>query len=65
MHGMQLMHSLMWPWQKVPGAKRLLYESALHKALELNNINGPKISGNAEAMEKWPEGFQTTLQKKL
>lgn len=64
-HGMQLMHSLMWPWQKVPGAKRLFYEAALHKALELNNINGPKISGNAEAVEKWPEGFQTTLQKKL
>lgn len=64
-HGMQLMHSLMWPWQKVQGAKRLFYEAALHKALELNNINGPKISGNAEAMEKWPEGFQTTLQKKL
>ena len=64
-HGMQLMYSLMWPWQKVPGAKRLFYEAALHKALELNNINGPKISGNAEAVEKWPEGFQTTLQKKL
>ena len=64
-HGMQSMYSLMWPWQQVPGAKRLFYEAALHKALELNNINGPKISGNAEAVEKWPEGFQTTLQKKL
>ena len=64
-HGMQLMHSLMWPWQKVPGKMRLLYESALHKALELNNINGPKISGNAEPVTNWPQGFQHRLLTEL
>ena len=64
-HGMQLVHSLMWPWQKVPGAKRLFYEAALHKALEIKNINGPKISGNAEPVEKWPKRFQSKLLRAL
>ena len=45
-HGIQLMRSLMWPWQKVPGAMRLFYESALHTALEIGNTNGPKVSGD-------------------
>ena len=39
-HGIQLLYSLMWPWQKVPGARRLYYEAALHRALELNNSVG-------------------------
>ena len=64
-HGMQLMYSLMWPWQKVPGAKRLYYESALHKALELKNENGPKVSGNAEVIDNWPKRFQSKLLREL
>ena len=64
-HGMQLMYSLMWPWQKVPGAKCLYYESALHKALELKNENGPKVSGNAEVIDNWPKRFQSKLLREL
>ena len=64
-HGMQVMYSLMWPWQKVPGAKRLYYESALHKALELRNENGPKVSGNAEVIDTWPKRFQNKLLREL
>ena len=64
-HGMQLMYSLMWPWQKVPGAKRLYYEAALHKALELKNENGPKVSGNAEVIDNWPKRFQSKLLREL
>lgn len=47
-HGIQLLHSLMWPWQKVPrkDSMNLFYESALHKALSLGNSVGPKVSGN-------------------
>ena len=58
------MRSLMWPWQKVPGAMRLYYESALHKALEIANTNGPKVSGDVVPVEEWPEGFQLSLVKK-
>lgn len=63
-NGIQLMRSLMWPWQKVPGAKRIYYESALHKALEIANTNGPKVSGDVVPVEDWPEGFQRPLVKK-
>lgn len=64
-HGIQLLHSLMWPWQKIPGAQRLYYESALHKALELNNLGGPVVSGDAINAEEWPEGFQKYLFKEI
>ena len=60
-NGIQLMRSLMWPWQKVPGAKRLYYESALHKALEIENKEGAKVSGDVVRVEEWPEGFQKSL----
>ena len=63
-NGIQLMRSLMWPWQKVPGAMRLYYESALHKALEIANTNGPKVSGDVVPVEEWPEGFQLPHVKK-
>lgn len=64
-YGIQLMYSLMWPWQKVPGAKRLYYEAALHKALELNNPSRLKISGNAEVEANWPKSFQKRLKNIL
>ena len=62
-YGIQLMQSLMWPWQKVPGVKRLYYEAALHKALEIDHDRGPKVLGNSEPTENWPNCFQTKLQK--
>ena len=62
-NGIQLMRSLMWPWQKVPGAMRLYYESALHKALEIGNTSGPKVSGDAKEVETWPAEFQEPLAK--
>ena len=66
-HGIQLLHSLMWPWQKVPQANRynLYYESALHHALKMNGQTGPETSGNIEGVEEWPEGFQNNLRQKL
>ena len=66
-HGIQLLHSLMWPWQKVPQANRynLYYESALHRALKMNGQTGPETSGNIEGVEEWPEGFQNNLRQKL
>jgi hypothetical protein len=39
----------------------LFYESSLHKALALDNNTGPKVSGNAQAINDWPEGFQEKL----
>ena len=63
-NGLQLMNSLMWPWHKVPGARQLEYESALHMALEIGNTNGPKVSGDVVPVEDWPEGFQRPLVKK-
>ena len=64
-HGIQLLYSLMWPWQKVPGARRLCYEAALHRALELNNSGGPILSGDAVQPNEWPTGFQMLLQEQL
>ena len=64
-HGIQLLYSIMWPWQKVPGARRLCYEAALHRALELNNSGGPKLSGDAVHTNEWPTGFQMLLQEQL
>ena len=64
-NGLQLMRSLMWPWQKVPGKRNCLYESALHMALGLGGANGPKISGDVIAFEKWPKGFQASLVEML
>lgn len=62
-HGIQLLHSLMWPWQKVPrkDSMNLFYESALHTALTLENISGPKVSGNTQQINDWPDGFQKKL----
>jgi hypothetical protein len=66
-HGIQLLYSLMWPWQKVPQGNHynLYYESALHFALKINNQNGPKTSGNAEDLEEWPEDFQDALKRAI
>ena len=64
-NGIQLMHSLMWPWGKVPGKKALLYESALHKAILLNNFRGPVVSGDAVNPVNWPPNFQLKLKQKL
>jgi hypothetical protein len=66
-YGIQLLHSLMWPWQKVPQANRynLYYESALHRALKMNSQTGPETSGNIEGVEDWPKGFQNNLCQKL
>ena len=64
-NGIQLMRSLMWPWQKVPGAKRLYYESALHQALEIGNKNGPKVSGDAVPIDTWPDNFQDELREAI
>ena len=66
-HGIQLLHSLMWPWQKVPrkDSMNLFYESALHKALTLENTSGPKVSGNTQQINDWPDGFQKKLLDKL
>ena len=62
-HGIQLLHSLMWPWQKVPRKDNMniFYESALHKALTLENSSGPKVSGNTQEINDWPDGFQKGL----
>ena len=66
-YGIQLLHSLMWPWQKVPRKDNmnLFYESALHKALTLDNSSGPKVSGNTQEISDWPEGFQNELISKI
>ncbi len=66
-HGIQLLHSLMWPWQKVPrkDSMNLFYESALHKALTLENTSGPKVSGNTQQINDWPDGFQNELISKI
>jgi len=66
-HGIQLLHSLMWPWQNVPRKDNmnLFYESALHKALTLDNSSGPKVSGNTQEIIDWPNGFQCELISKI
>jgi len=66
-HGIQLLQSLMWPWQKVPrkDSMNLFYESALHKALTLDNSSGPKVSGNTQEINDWPDGFQNELISKI
>lgn len=60
-HGIQLLYSLMWPWQKVPGKMNLFYESALHLALAVDNGSGPKVTGNTQKVNDWPNGFQSRL----
>ena len=64
-HGIQLLNSLMWPWQKVPGKMNLFYETALHKALALDNKTGPKVTGNTQEINDWPEEFQITLVNRV
>lgn len=66
-NGIQVLHSLMWPWQKVPRKDNmnLFYESALHKALTLDNSSGPKVSGNTQEISDWPDGFQCELISKI
>jgi len=66
-HGIQLLHSLMWPWQNVPRKDNmnLFYESALHKALTLDNSSGPNVSGNTQEIIDWPNGFQCELISKI
>ena len=64
-HGLHLMRSLMWPWQKVPGSKRLFFESALHRALELGNKRVPKVTGDFVPIDEWPEDFQLKLRQHI
>ena len=66
-HGIQLLYSLMWPWQKVPrkSSVNLFYESALHNAIALDNRSGPKVSGNTQEIYNWPDGFQSYLISKI
>ena len=47
----------------MPGAKRFYYESALHKALEIGNIDGLKVTGDVVPIEEWPETFQSKLRQ--
>ena len=60
-HGIQLLYSLMWPWQKVPGKMNLFYESALHLALAVDNGSGPRVTGNTQKINDWPDEFQKEL----
>jgi len=62
--GLQLLQSLCWPWQTVPGSKgeRILWESALNRSLA-EVI--PKVSGDFRPSGEWPSEFQVRLQKKL
>ena len=60
-HGIQLLYSLMWPWQKVPGKMNLFYESALHVALAIDNGSRIKVTGNTQEINDWPDGFQDKL----
>ena len=66
-HGIQLLYSLMWPWQKVPRANdyNLYYESALHLALEINNDTGPKVGGDSKSITELPCRFQIKLKRFL
>ena len=64
-HGIQLLYSLMWPWQKVPGKMSLFYESALHLALAVNNGSGPKVTGNTQKINDWPDEFQQKLATQI
>jgi len=64
-YGIQLMQSLMWPWQKVPGKMRLFYESALHEALSIDNGSGPEVGGDTQEIDEWPKGFQKELITKI
>ena len=60
-HGIQLLYSLMWPWQKVPGKMNFFYESALHLALAVDNGSGPRVTGNTQKINDWPDEFQKEL----
>ena len=51
--------------KSAPGARRLCYEAALHRALELNDSGGPILSGDAIQTNEWPTGFQMLLQEQL
>ena len=64
-HGIQLLYSLMWPWQKVPGKMNLFYESALHLALAVDNGSGPKVTGNTQKINDWPDQFQQKLATQI
>ena len=64
-HGIQLLYSLMWPWQKVPGKMNLFYESALHLALAVDNGSGPKVTGNTQKINDWPDEFQQKLATQI
>ena len=60
--GHQILHSLCWPWQTVPGAKgeRILWESALNRCLA---TKVPKVSGDFTLQKEWPMDFQRPLQR--
>ena len=64
-HGIQLLYSLMWPWQKVPGKMNFFYESALHLALAVDNGSGPIVTGNTQEINDWPDEFQRELISKV
>ena len=65
--GVQLLQSLCWPWQTVPGSgqERVLWESALHHCLETRVL---KVLGDAKrkkSVETWPSEFQQRLKAYL
>jgi hypothetical protein len=64
-YGIQLLYSLMWPWQKVPGKMNFFYESALHLALAVDNGSGPKVTGNTQKINDWPDQFQQKLATQI
>ena len=39
----------------------LFYESALHLALAVDNSSGPKVTGNTQKINDWPDEFQKEL----
>lgn len=59
--GVQILRSLCWPWQPVPGAKdkRIYWESALNRCLATEI---PKVSGDFRLPGDWPLKFQMPLQ---
>ena len=62
-HGIQLLKSLMWPWQNVSWEHRLAYESALNHALKMSQHF--VVSGDVIPVSGWPDGFQKKLMKQI
>ena len=61
--GIQVLHSLCWPWRTVPGGReeRLLWETALHHCLELAVS---RVRGDTVKLEDIPPDFQALLYER-